>query len=108
MEKKVKYTRKQHNAIFAYCKDVADMFNASGQDMRKVLKPEVEIPWTKENVHKIFWKPLQEAMFDINSTTKLETKQVSEVYETMNRITAKKGVSAKFPSKEIEMLNELE
>ena len=75
--------------------------------MRKVLKPEVEIPWTKENVHKFMWKPVQELLFDINSTTELETKQVSEVYETLNRHTAKRGVSIPFPSKEEEMLNPL-
>ena len=108
MEKKIKYTRKQHNAIFVYCEDVAKKFNASGQDMRKVLKPEVEIPWTKESVYKFMWKKVQEAMFDSDSITKLETDQVSAIYETLNRHTAKRGVSAKFPSKEEDMLNELE
>ena len=107
MEKKVKYTDKQRNSIFAYCSELADTLNASGQDMRKVLKPEVEIPWTKMNVHKFMWKPVQKLLFDTNSTRDLETRQVSEVYETLNRHTAKRGVSVKFPSKEEEMLNPL-
>ena len=107
MEKKIKYTRKQHNAIFAYCQDVADGLNDSGKDMRKVLKPEVEIPWTKESIYNIMWKGIQEVMFDTDSITKLETDQVSKIYETVNRHTAKHGVSVKFPSKEEEMLKTL-
>lgn len=104
MEKKLKRTDQQNKALWAYFTELAEELNASGQDMRKVLKPEVEIPWTKESIHKFLWKPVQKIMFDIDSTTQLDVKQVSEVYETLNRHTVKRGVSVPFPSNEDQLI----
>ena len=98
----MKRTPQQRKSIEVYCRELAEAFNASGQDMRKVLKPGIEIPWSQETVKEQLFKKVMNAMFpEIESTTELETKQVSEVYETLNRHTASKlGVSLAFPSTE--------
>ena len=92
----------QNRSIHKYCADVAEALNESGQDMRKVLKPEVDIPWTKENVKGIIWHAIQFAMFGTESTKDLTTKQVGEVYEVVNRhLSSKLGVHVPFPEKSV-------
>lgn len=93
-------TLSQNAALHKYCQDVANELNEAGLDMRKVLKPGISIPWSKNSVKRHLWRPIQEAMFDKLSTTKLESKEVSEVYEVLNRHMAEKfGISVEFPSK---------
>lgn len=94
-------TINQNAALHKYFQDVANELNEAGLDMRKVLKPSISIPWTRESVKKHLWRPVQDAMYDKLSTTKLETNEVNEVYEVLNRHMAEKfGISVDFPSKE--------
>lgn len=80
---------------------LAEELNNSGQDMRKTLKPEIEIPWTMENIKNLMFKPIIKAMYDVDSTKDLDTKQISEAYEVLNRHTATKlGVSVTWPHEE--------
>ena len=80
---------------------LADSLNESGQDMRKTLKPEIEIPWTMESIKNLMFKPIIKAMFGVDSTKELNTKQISEAYEVLNRHTASKlGVSVVWPHDE--------
>jgi len=66
--------------------------------MRRTLKAEVDIPWTAENVKEHLWKPIQKAVMGKESTTKLDRKQVSEVYETLARFLSERhGVFVAFP-----------
>jgi hypothetical protein len=94
-------TIKQNSSIHKYCSILADKFNDAGLDMLAVLKvKEVSVPWSMDRVKDILWKGIQEAMFNSTSTTKLETDQVSKVYETMNRHTSQNlGVSVDFPNR---------
>ena len=100
MNEELKRTLLQNKSMHLYYSQLADALNAAGWDMRKTLKPDVEIPWTETSVKSLLWKPIQDAMFDKDSTTQLDTKQVSAVYETLNRHTASKlGVSVPFPDR---------
>ena len=52
----------------------------------------------------ILWRPFQEVMYQKKSTTELTTKEVSQVYETLNRhLGTKLGIHVPFPSNEPEM-----
>ena len=63
------------------------------------------IPWSSESVKTFLWKPIQDAMFNKDSTTELDRKEVSEVYEVLNRHLGEKfGVTVGFPSIEDELL----
>lgn len=100
IKKKGKFrTLLQNSSMWLYFTKLGKALNDAGLDMRKVLKPEVEIPWNKDTVHEYLWIPLQKAMYETESTTDLETDQVGKVYEVQNRHLAEKfGVSVLFPS----------
>lgn len=92
-------TIRQNSAIHKYFELLADELNNAGYSMMKVLNHEAEIPWTPASVKEHLWRPIQKAQLGKESTTKLETKEVGEVYETLNRHIAEKlGVHVPFPS----------
>ena len=95
-------TSKQNRSLHKFCTMLAQVLNEEGLTMTKILKEGVEIEWTKESVKKYLWKPLQDIMFDKESTTELNTDQVSKVYKVLNRHMALKGVHVPFPSEDHE------
>jgi hypothetical protein len=69
--------------------------------MVKTLKQGVDIPWTKLTVKEHIWRPVQDAQLGKNSTIKLESHEVSAVYDVINRhLSDKFGVHVPFPSKD--------
>lgn len=99
-------TFKQNKALYAYFQLLADAFNNLGLDVTHVMElfEEVDLPWSKDRVKDLLWWPIQKAMFGTTSTTQLETRQVSEVHDVINRHTSEKmGVSLDFPSIESQM-----
>lgn len=91
-------TLTQNRALHMFCQNLADTLNDAGLDQKKVLKPEVDIPWTMEAVKEGLWKPLQEAVTGLKSTTKPETSQYSAIYELLNRhLTMKLGIHEPWP-----------
>lgn len=99
-----KRTLTQNNAIHKYFELLANDLNDAGLSMQKVLKPSVDIDWTPEMVKTYLWKPIQEAMYQKKSTTELTTKEVGQVYETLNRhLGTKIEIHTPFPTNEPEM-----
>ena len=97
----MKRTNQQNKAIHKLFTQMSDTFNTLGLDMRVVLKPEIKIFWTPEAVKRELWKPVMKAMYGHESTTGLDTAQVSKVYEQIARLVGEKfGVEIEFPSKE--------
>jgi len=95
----MKRTKKQNRALHKYFSLVAGTLNDAGLDMRAVLKPEVDIPWTGKTIKEYLWRPIQEVQTTKKSTTELTTKEISEVWETLNRHLGQKlGVHEPFPS----------
>jgi len=97
-------TPRQNRALHLYFEKVADTLNDAGLDMRAVLKPEVEIPWTKSSVKEFMWKPIQKLQVDKEHTADLTTKELDVIFNTMNRHLAKHGVHQPFPSIEAIMM----
>ena len=94
-------TAQQNKALHKYFALLADALNAAGLDMRATLKPEIDIPWTEYAVKDHLWRPIQDAMLGKESTTKLETPEVSEVYEVLSRHLGQRfGIHVPFPSRE--------
>jgi hypothetical protein len=92
--------------LHLYFQLLAERLNEAGLDMRTVLKPNVEIPWTKENVKDHLWRPVQEIYLRKDSTTELTTDEITKVYEVLNRFLREKlGISEPFPS--IEQLGDI-
>jgi len=98
---KKKRTKLQNRSFHKYFEMLSYTLNSAGLDMKKVLKPSVDIPWTAANVKAHLWRPIQEAMFNKESTTQLDTGEVSAVYEVVNKhLGANHGIHVPFPNKE--------
>lgn len=94
-------TGKQNNALHQYFELLAQALSDAGLDMKKTLKPEAEIPWTAEAVKEYLWRPVQKAQLQKDSTTELSTRNIDEVYDTLNRHLGEKfGITVPFPSQE--------
>ena len=92
-------TEKQNRALHQYFTLIAEALNDSGLDMRAVLKPGVEIPWTTESVKEYLWRPIQKLMVNKPSTTRLTTREIDMIFETLNRHLGEKfGIHEDFPS----------
>jgi len=93
-----KRTLTQNRAMHKFFEMLAKDLNTAGLDMKRTLKPSVEIPWTPVTVKEYLWKPIQDAMLEKESTTELSTKEVNEVYETLIRHLGEKfGITTVFP-----------
>lgn len=97
VEKKQR-TITQNRALHKLYDIIAETLNDAGLDMKKFLKEEVDIPWTKETVKNNLWRPIQVALTGKESTKDLERSEVNEVYNVLNRELAKKGIHEEFPS----------
>ena len=94
-------TIQQNKAMHVYFTLVADALNDAGLDMKKVLKEEVDIPWTKSSVKEFMWRPIQMAMLNKKSTTELDTINPKNIYEVLDRhLSQKFGIHIEWPCKE--------
>lgn len=84
-------TNQQSKSLHLFCKLLADSLNEAGLDMRKVLKPSYQIPWTKNSVKEHIWHPLQEAMYGTNSTIFLHKQgQIDNIHKTIMQMLGEK------------------
>lgn len=94
-------TLTQNNSMHLLFEHIAKTLNDAGLDMKKTLKPEVDIPWSKETVKEYIWRPIMKVQLRKDSTTKLTTKEVDEVFNTINKHFGEKfGINFEFPSVE--------
>lgn len=94
-------TLRQNASLHKYFELLARELNESGYDMKRTLKPGIDIPWSPDTVKEYLWKPIQNAQLMKESTTELTTKDIDIVYDTLNRHLAEKtGVHVEFPSNE--------
>lgn len=92
-------TLKQNSALHLYFTYLADELNDAGLDMRKTLKPEIDIPWSARTVKEHLWRPIMKAQLKKESTTELTTKEIDKVFQTITRhLSEKFGLSVEFPS----------
>ena len=85
-----KRTGQQNRSLHKLFKDVSDECMEKGIDLREVVREEVPIPCTPENL-KWMWKLLQNAMFCKKSTTELKkTGEIEKVYDVFNKILSER------------------
>lgn len=99
--KKSNRTLSQNAALHKFCELLADELNNAGLDMRAVMKPEVDMPWTMTAVKEHLWRPIQKAMTSKASTADADTSEYSEIYRVLMRHLSEKfnGVYVPWPSK---------
>jgi len=92
-------TLTQNKAMWKMFEQLSQMLNEAGLDVRKTLKPEIDILWTKEMINQYMWKPLLKVMFNKTSTTQMTTTEINKVFEVISRhIATKHGLTIEFPS----------
>ncbi len=104
--KGVKLTRsgQQNKALHKYFMFISDELNELGMEYRffGVKGDVISLMYTPELVKKFFWKEIQKALFDFESTTKLDTKQMNQIIDVITKFFADKGVVIPFPSLDFE------
>lgn len=100
-------TLRQNRALHLFFTLLADQLNEAGLDMKKTLKPEVDIPWTGETIKEFIWRPIMLAQLGKESTTELTTKDIDAVFLTINRHLGDKfGLVVDFPSVETVLIKQ--
>ncbi len=90
---------RQHNALHLLFRQLATALNDSGFMQKHPFNEEFEIPWSENSIKELFYKPIIKQMYDITSTRKLGTTQLSESANVMiDAINMKLGVFVPFPS----------
>lgn len=81
-------TPRQNDALHAFLGSIASRCNDAGYWLKitsPVLKGEVEIQWTKENVKERMWRPVQDALYpEAKSSKNLSTVELSAVAERLS------------------------
>lgn len=102
-----KRTDRQSRALHLYFEHLAFELNDAGLDMRKTLKPGVEIPWSGDTIKEYIWRPIMEAQIGKKSTTEMTTKDIDTVFDTITRHLANRfGLQVDFPSIETQIMDE--
>lgn len=92
-------TLRQNRALHKLFSLLAEELNSAGFDMRRTLKPGIDIPWNAKTIKEYLWRPIQQAQLDKESTTELTTKDIDDIFDTLNRHLGEKlGVHVTFPS----------
>ena len=90
----------QNNALHVYCRQLGDVLNDSGLDMKKVMKPTHDIKWTTSLVKEHLWKPMQKYVTDKESTTDALVGEYDLVHKHLSQLLSEKfGVYVPFPSR---------
>jgi len=97
---KITRTTLQNAALHKYFTMISEELNELGQEFNYfgVKGQQISLRYTPYLVKEFFWKPIQLALFDIKSTTKLNTKQMNEVIDVITKFFGDKGVVIPFPS----------
>lgn len=83
-------TSQQNRALHKDCDIIAEKLNDAGWDMKKVIKKEIDIPWTTESVKKHIYKPILKAMYGKESTKQID-KNSDELEKLHNVIMRELG-----------------
>jgi hypothetical protein len=79
-------TRTQQKALHVGFKLIAEALNGSGLDMKAVLKPHIDIPWTDKSVKEYLFKPVMHLAVQKESTTELEkVGEIERVWDIVMR-----------------------
>ena len=96
-----KRTLPQNAGMYLYFRQLAEILNDAGLEIHmEYLGKSIDIPWTEALVKERIWLPVMLAHTGKKSTTKLDRKEVSEIYEIINRhFASTHGVMCSFPNR---------
>jgi len=95
-------TLKQNSCLHLMFSQLADELNDSGLYISQVIK--FDAPWNGERVKELIWREVQKKMTGKESTTKITTREVDEIFEVIHQALSQKGVEIRFPAIETLMM----
>ena len=100
--KEVKVTRsqRQNRSLHLLFSMISNELNELGMEFQYFgVKGQVlSTRYTAHIVKEHFYRPIQIALFDIQSTTKVDTKQINENFDVVAKFFSDRGVEIFFPS----------
>ena len=102
IEKMNTRTTKQNSALHMLFTIISEQLNEMGVEFQYsgISGKSFSTRHTPNLVKEFVWRPLQIALFDIKSTTKINTQQINEIVDVLAKYFAEKGIVIQFPSKE--------
>jgi len=90
----------QNRALHLFFEHISNQLNEMGNTFHYTgLKGiEIECRYTANLVKEMIWRPIQIALFEKESTTKLTTHEMNEIITILNKFFADKGIYLPFPS----------
>ena len=96
-EPKKPRTPKQNRSLHKGLTNLADELNVAGLDMKKVLKPGVDIPRTLDSAKEFLFNPISLVMYE-RTSSELDTKEIQAVWDVLIRHTGEKfGITIPWP-----------
>lgn len=98
-EKKYR-TLTQNSALHLYFEFIATELNNLGLEFnyQGLIVDNLSSVYTSNIVKEFIWRPIQITLFDIESTTKINTRQINEIINVITKYFGDKGVNLQFPS----------
>lgn len=101
-EKRVTRTSLQNSSLHLYFTMIADELNDLGIEFTYsgLNVGNISTRYTGTIVKELFWRPIQITLFGIESTMKLDSKQINEIIDVITKFFGEKGVYIEFPNLE--------
>jgi len=92
-------TLTQNRSIHLWCTQIAKTLNDNNMNISGTIKSDVA--WSMTTVKEIIFKPIVKALYNKDSTTKLDKKDFEKIIDNIILIFANKGVSLPdFPNRD--------
>ena len=99
------YTRSnlQNDSLHLYCELIARALNDAGYSKTEesIMDGEmIEIPFTMDMIKEGLWRKIQMTLFDIKSTTKLDSRMINQIIDVITNWLAERGIRVDWPNKD--------
>ena len=99
-EKKQSRTTTQNKSLHLFFTFIAEELNELGIEYQYtgISGKTFELRYTADLVKEYVWRPIQIALFQKQSTTKLTTKEMNDIIDVITKFFGERGVVLSFPS----------
>lgn len=93
-------TSQQNKALHLFFTMLADKMNDAGLEFnyQGLRGQELSMPYNVTIIKEYVWKPIQETLFETDSTTKLTTEHINEILDVLTKFFGERGIPVTFPS----------
>ena len=92
-------TNTQNRSYWLWLTQLAEGLNDAGFSVNDRVVIELDVPFTKDNLHELCAKPYLKALFGKTSTTELTTNEEQILYSYLDKaISERTGVHLEWPS----------